>query len=131
MSGRRGDADLLVAVRATTGWDDARARHALQEYDRFLTLWREDPTQPLVPCADVDRVWHADLAGGRTGVPPHVVRDDLGQALRFASTQRRYAERWGAPGALWDTVGPCQTDAPQPDPLAPEDPPPDPARGLH
>lgn len=129
MSATGVDARLVDAVRATTGWDEARGWRAVREYERFVTLWRARPEVPLVPCADVDEVWHAALARPGTDVPPHDVRDDPRRPARFAHTRRLYTERWGEPDPVWDVAGPCQTDAPYPDPVAPEDPPPEPVLG--
>ena len=50
----------LVTARLP-GWDEERFGRALVEYQRFLTLCKENPGSKVMAPADVDELWHMHM----------------------------------------------------------------------
>lgn len=121
-------------VQAVTGWHAARADAAVGEYRRFVELARLHPSAALVPAADVDVVWHLELAGNAPDAPRHVESDPscVDDPRGFELTRALYSARWGEPSAVWSVAAACHIDAPKPDPVGPEPPPeqPEPIRSA-
>jgi hypothetical protein len=57
--------DLHRAARRSESfpkdWSPERTAAAIARYERFLLLVAEDPTRPVAPTREIDRIWHLHM----------------------------------------------------------------------
>ena len=96
------------------GWDKQHRAVALDEYRKFVTLVAAHPNEQLVPCVDVDSIWHEHeaIASRAEAVPAHTTHSTSDSVERYRLTLKLYEESFGRAGDLWVTAAECQVRAP-------------------
>jgi hypothetical protein len=103
------------------GWNVEDVEAAAAEYLKFLALTREYPDEELVPCHDVDELWHAHIlhtkryeddctryVGFFVHHDPDEVDEEGAAPVGSAGTKKPdrtlelYERHFGKPPAMWD-----------------------------